>query len=175
MGDSVLVVYGSKYGATAGIAEKIGEVLRDNGLQADVMRAARSIDLAPYNAVVLGSGVYAGSWRKEAASFLRANKTELAKRQVWLFSSGPTDEGEAEELLKGWRFPKSLQPIADNIHPRDIKVFKGALDPEKMGFFTRWILKKAKVPTGDFRDWDNIISWASYIAGSLKEERAKAA
>ena len=37
--DRVLVAYGSKYGATAEIADAIGVALRANGLQVDVERA----------------------------------------------------------------------------------------------------------------------------------------
>jgi menaquinone-dependent protoporphyrinogen oxidase len=54
----VLVAYATKYGATAEIAEKMGQVLRQAGLQTDVLPADRVGDLAPYRAVVLGSAVY---------------------------------------------------------------------------------------------------------------------
>ena len=67
---------------SAEIAEKIGEVLRQAGLQTDVLPAARVKDLTPYQAVVLGSAVYIGKWRKEAAKFLQANEKMLAERQV---------------------------------------------------------------------------------------------
>jgi menaquinone-dependent protoporphyrinogen oxidase len=56
----VLVAYATKYGATAEIAEKIGQVLHQAGLRTDVLPADRVSDLTPYNAVVLGSAVYVG-------------------------------------------------------------------------------------------------------------------
>ena len=56
----VLVTYASKYGATAEIAEKIGQVLRQAGLQADVLPVNRVNDLTPYKAFVLGSAAYMG-------------------------------------------------------------------------------------------------------------------
>jgi hypothetical protein len=31
----------------------------------------------------------------------------LPNEKKWLFSSGPTGEGEPVELTKGWRFPKT--------------------------------------------------------------------
>ena len=79
----------------------------------------------------MGSAVYIGKWRKEAVKFLQANEKMLAERQVWLFSSGPTGEGDPVELTKGWRFPKALQPIADRIRPRDIAVFHGDVNMKK--------------------------------------------
>jgi len=112
----VLVAFASKYAATAGIAEKIGEVLRQAGLIADVQPADRVSDLTPYAAVVLDHGVCAGQWRKEAATFLEANERQLAERPVWLFSSRPTGQGNPLQLMKGWRFPQALQPIANRIH-----------------------------------------------------------
>ena len=57
MDDQVIVAYATKYGATAEIAERIGEVLRQTGLPTDVLPANRVGDLTP-KAVVLGSAVY---------------------------------------------------------------------------------------------------------------------
>jgi len=164
----VLVAYATKYGATAEIAEKIGQVLREAGVRADVLSADRVGDLTPYQAVVLGSAVYIGQWRKEAVKFLKANETVLAEKPVWLFSSGPMGEGDAVELGRGWRFPGKLQPIADRIQPRDIAVFHGAVDVGKLNFIEKRMLKTVKAPSGDFRDWDAITSWAAAIADALK-------
>jgi menaquinone-dependent protoporphyrinogen oxidase len=188
MDTQVLVAYATKYGATAEIAEKIGQVLRQAGLPTDVLPADRVSDLTPYRAVVLGSAVYIGRWRKEAATFLKANEKALAERPVWLFSSGPTGEGDTVELTQGWHFPGALQPIADRIHPRDIAVFPGALqpiadrihprdiavfpgalDPKKLNLIEKWMIKNVKAPLGDFRDWDSITSWATAIADAMKE------
>jgi menaquinone-dependent protoporphyrinogen oxidase len=169
MDDRVLVAYATKYGATAEIADKIGQVLREAGLEADVLPADRVGDLSPYGAVVLGSGVYVGQWRKEAARFLKANEKALAERPVWLFSSGPTGEGDPMELMEGWHLPKRLQPVADRIRPREIIAFHGAIDADKLNPIERWVIKNVKAPAGDFRDWDAITSWATGIADALKE------
>jgi len=169
MDKQVLVAYATKYGATAEIAEKIGQVLRQAGLTADVLPADRVGDVSDYRAVVLGSAVYVGQWRKEAVRFLKANETMLAGKLVWLFSSGPTGEGDPVELLQDWRFPEKLQPIADRIRPRDIAVFHGAADVGKLSFIEKRMLKMVKAPTGDFRDWEAINAWATAIAAELKE------
>ena len=168
MDRQVLVAFGTKYGATAEIAEKIGEVLREAGLPTDVLPADRVGDLSAYKAVVLGSAVYIGQWRKEAAKYLTAHEAALAGRPVWLFSSGPTGEGDPVELVQGWRFPAKLQPVADRIQPRDVALFHGASDPDKLSFFHKWMLKNVKAPIGDFRDWAAITAWATGIADALK-------
>ena len=169
MNTQVLVAYATKYGATAEIAEKIGDVLRQAGLPTDVLPVDLVSDLSTYKAVVLGSAVYIGQWRKEAVKFLKANETILAERPVWLFSSGPIGEGDPVELAQGWQFPGKLQPIADRIGPHDIAVFHGAVDVNKLNFIEKWMLKNVKAPLGDFRDWEAITSWATVIADVLKE------
>jgi len=166
----VLVAYATKYGATAEIAEKIGEVLREAGLPTDIVPADRVDDLSRYGAVVLGSAVYIGRWRKEAARFLEANEARLAGVPVWLFSSGPPGEGDPVELAQGWRFPGKLQPVADRIGPRDVALFHGAVDVNKLNFIERWMLKNVQTPIGDFRDWDAITAWAAGIARELGEQ-----
>ncbi len=170
MDNKILIAYATKYGATAEIAEKISQVLRQEGLAVEVLPVKRVGDLSRYKAVVLGSAVYVGRWHKQAATFLKDNERTLTNMLVWLFSSGPTDEGDPEELLKGWRFPKDLQPIADRIEPRDIVLFHGAVEVDKLNRLHKWMIAKVKAPVGDFRDWDAIAAWAKSIADSLKNE-----
>jgi menaquinone-dependent protoporphyrinogen oxidase len=168
MNKKVLVTYASKYGATKEIAEKIGQVLKEAGHAVDVLPVDKAASLDPYGAVVLGSAVYIGGWRKQAARFLKTNEKALADKMVWLFSSGPTGKGDPIELVKGWRFPKALQHIADRVKPKDIVLFQGAAFTEKLSPIGRWLMKKVKAPLGDFRDWDAITVWAGAIAVKLK-------
>lgn len=170
MDNQVLVTYATKLGATAEIAEKIGQVLRQAALRTDVLPTDRVSELSPYKAVVLGSAVYIGRWRKEAAKFLKANEKVLAEQLVWLFSSGSMGEGNPVELTEGWHFPRALLPIADRIRPRDIAVFHGVVNMEKLNFIEKWIINKVEAHSGDFRDWDAITSWATSVADVLKEE-----
>ena len=165
--ERVLVAYASKYGATAGIAEKIGQVLREAGLPTDVLPAGRVRDLSPYRAVVLGSAVYMFHWRKEAAKLLKALAAAQAGRPVWLFSSGPTSEVDTEAFLEGRKLPKALQSVADRLQPRDVAVFRGVLDLAKLNPFERWVMGRMKAPTGDFREWGAIEAWAGTIAQAL--------
>ena len=54
-----------------------------------------------------------------------------------------------------------MQPVAETI-------FAGKLDPEKLSWFQRWIIKKVNSPVGDFRDWDAIAAWARELPGKMK-------
>jgi menaquinone-dependent protoporphyrinogen oxidase len=167
MAKRVLVAYGTKYGATAEIADKIGQVLREAGLDVDVQPADRVSDVSAYQAVVLGSGVYVGQWRKPAAKFLKAQAAALAGVPVWLFSSGPTGEGDPVELVNGWTFPKGLQEVAGRIKPQDIALFHGNVDVAKLNRLHKWMITRVESPVGDFRDWEMISAWAASIAKAL--------
>ena len=167
----VLVAYASKYGATGEIAEKIGQVLRQSGLSVDVSPVKTAKDVKLYDAIVLGSAAYMFQWRPDAVAFLKKNQKLLAERPIWLFYSGPLGKGDALELVKGQRFPKSLKPVIDIIKPRDMAVFHGFINMEKLNFFERFAFKKSPAMQGDFRDWDVIISWAKSIASELNKEK----
>ncbi len=176
MDSRVIVAYASKYGATGEIAERIGQVLRQAGLQADVLPVKGLRGLDGYNAVVLGSAVYIDKWQKEAAAFLRANEVALAGRPVWLFSSGPTGEGDPLELVEGWRLPAALQPVAARIRPRDVAVFHGHINPGKLSFIEKSAVGSIKKkPFGDYRDWNRIVAWATTIADALKDGEGSSA
>jgi len=168
MTNSILIAYATKYGSTAEIAEKIGQTLRDIGWRTDVRAAEEVRDLNGYKAVIIGSAVYAGTWRKEAVDLLTTHAAQLAQRPVWLFSSGPTGTGDPSELMKGWHFPEAQRPIADHIQPRDIAFFHGHLNLKRMSLPEKMLVKAMKAPTGDFRDWTAITTWANGIAEALK-------
>jgi menaquinone-dependent protoporphyrinogen oxidase len=170
MTNRILVAYASKYGATKEIAGKIGEVLRQEGLQVDVIPVEAVKSLEPYQAVILGSAIYVGKWMKEAATFLQANEKVLTAKPVWLFSSGPSGQGDPVKLIEGQVLPADLKPVVDRIHPREIVVFHGNIDLNKVNFIEKFAVKNiVKKPFGDYRDWQSIAAWANRIAVSMKE------
>jgi len=160
MDKKILVAYGSKRGSTAEIAERIGETLRQKGLQVDVLDAGTVTDLTPYSKIILGSSVYIGRWHKKAVRFLKKNIEVLEKLPVWLFICGPTGPGNPIEQMDGWFYPKSLRSVIERIHPRDFTCFGGKLEMKTLNPFEKLIINKVKAPEGDFRDWQAVASWA---------------
>lgn len=167
MSDRVLVAYATKYGATAEIAQRIGTLLQEEGFPVDVLDVAEVRDVAPYVAVVIGSAVYAGAWRKEAVALVIQHADELAERPVWLFSSGPTGAGDPVERMDGWRYPDELRSAVQRIHPRGIAFFHGKIDLAKLNLAEKLMVKAVRAQVGDFRDWEAIGEWAAGIAHSL--------
>lgn len=162
----ILVAYATKGGSTAGIAQAIGEELGRMGLAPDVRPVDAVADLRGYDAVILGSAVYIGKWRKEALRFGSRHATELRQRPVWLFESGPTDttadEGKAVPA-------KAAVKLAEEIGARQHVIFGGKFGPEQVGNFTRSMIAKSdKSPYGDFRNFDRIRAWGRAIGTELK-------
>ena len=167
----VLVAYASKYGSTKGIAEFIGEKLRQRGIEADVLEVGAVMDAGIYDAFVIGSAVYMFHWIKDARQFISRNRALLASRPVWLFSSGPTGSKATDSKGRDLREvsgPKEIGELRESITPRDHRVFFGALYRDRLkgagGWFARWIPKEGE---GDFRNWSEIEAWTNSIAEAL--------
>jgi menaquinone-dependent protoporphyrinogen oxidase len=190
----VQVVYASRHGGTAGIAERIAEVLQTEGAEVVVADAADRPDASGFDAYVVGSGVYLGSWLKEGTEFLEQNESMLATRPVWLFSSGPlpgsskatdaTDPltlalGPEEGPGSGGR--RKVAALSAAIRPRDHRVFLGAFDPHdspksmQERFVRLMPAAKQILPAGDFREWDAIEAWADGIARAVQQVEAATA
>ena len=165
----VLVAYASKYGSTKEIAEKIGESIKGEGLDVDVLSAEKVKDINGYQGVVIGSASYIGMWRKEANNFVKKYEQPLARMPVWIFSSGPAEKGDPVQLMKGWLYPTALKPVIENIKPKDITVFHGNINVDKMNFIEKQMIKMVKSGYGDFRDWKAIAGWGRGIAAALKK------
>jgi menaquinone-dependent protoporphyrinogen oxidase len=164
----LLVTYASKYGSTAEIAEVIGKELHKRHYEVEVKSIEDVDSLVGYDAFVVGSALYAGGWMKSAAEFLRSNQDVLAGRPVWLFSSGPTGQGDPNQILDGWTFPEDLKPVLEKIKPKDVILFHGKIDPDRLSATERMIIKSVKATVGDYRDWLVIRGWARRIDLDLK-------
>ena len=163
MAIQVLVAYATKYGSTREIAELIGERLRAAGLEVNVAAARTVSDLSPYQAVVLGSALYAAHWQREANRFVVRHTFALQVRPVWLFSSGPLDRSADAGTLPP---APSVAITTDPIGSLDHRTFGGRLLADTPGVEPQVL---ATHPTGDFRDWDAIRSWADSIARAIPD------
>ncbi|MGW6404094.1 flavodoxin domain-containing protein [Streptomyces sp. NPDC055134] len=101
MQSSVLVACGTTNGPTAQIAESIAEVLRKNGMRADAVSARSMTSVEPYDAVVVGGGLYAGRRHKDArpAPSHAVTCRHLARRSH-VMSDG-----------RGWRVSRNAAPV----------------------------------------------------------------
>lgn len=158
----ILVSAASKHGATAEMAQVIADELRVRGVAVDLQPPEDVASVEPYDAFVLGSGVYAGRWLGPAKELIERNREQLAGRPVWLFSSGPIGQPPKPAEL-----PPDGVAMAELTHARDHRVFAGRIDRADMAFGERVILSALRAPEGDFRPWTDIRAWAAQIAESL--------
>ncbi|MEO8287662.1 MAG: flavodoxin domain-containing protein [Chloroflexota bacterium] len=162
-----LVAVASKHGSTYEIASAIAEELRKFAIEvdfADLCKVDHIDNIRDYNAVILGSAIYAGRWMPEARNFAEQYQPQLSMLPVWLFSSGPLGADDKQPPVD----PAKISTGLIRVEASDHKVFEGKLDPADLGFGERLILKVVKSPTGDFRDWEDVRAWADEIAGALQ-------
>ncbi|MEV6103494.1 flavodoxin domain-containing protein [Streptomyces sp. NPDC051940] len=158
----VLVVYGTKYGSTAEIAAWIADVLNEHDFDADAIPAGTAPDPRDYAAVVLGAGLYAGRWHRDATRYARRHRTALRDMPVWLFSSGPLDSSASVREIPP---VPGVARIATRLGARGHTTFGGCLGESATGFIARRIVSSGH--GGDFRDRKSIDAWAGDIADEL--------
>ena len=167
----VLVTYGSHLGSTAAMAERIGAVIDEAGLEVSVQPAAMA-DAADgagsYDAFVIGGGTYGGRWHPDAVAFIRGHAGQLVSKPVWLFSSGPLGSTPASEAKE----PSEVAELAPLVRARGHAIFAGAfdrgtVDAGELGRVERFVARRF-IPEGDWRDWPSIEAWARSIAVDLK-------
>jgi menaquinone-dependent protoporphyrinogen oxidase len=173
---TVLVAFATRHGATQGIAERIAERLRSQGVDAEVHPVAEVRDASRYDAFVVGGAAYMFRWLGDATTFVERNRVLLAQRPTWLFSSGPTGtdkvDKQGRDLLEV-SVPREFAQLQAAIHPRGERVFYGAMFPDAkpVGFAERFVAlmpaAKNAIPKGDWRDWPAIDAWADEIARGL--------
>lgn len=161
----ILVAYATKSGSTKEIAEVIAEQIRHAAHEVTVLDAADVRSIEPYKAVVLGSALYAGRWRRDAVKLLRRNEELLARRPVWLFHSGPIGPEQVPQ-----RAPRKVREIAARIGAEEPVTFGGRLTSETaVGFIAKKMARSSMA--GDFRNWDEIRLWAYVISERLVAAR----
>jgi menaquinone-dependent protoporphyrinogen oxidase len=164
----VLVGYTSRHGATAEIAARVGDVLREVLTTAettstvDVYNLADVDDVTGYDAVLVGSAIYLGRWSGVARMFVHDNLADLTRRPVWFFSSGPIG-GMAAPVDE----PSEARALADLVGVRGHRVFPGRLRPADLGFTERITVRAVHAQEGDYRDWYDVAQWAVDVGDEL--------
>ena len=158
MSARILVAYATRNGSTAEIARVIGKELADAGFSVDVTEIKNVTTLGGYTAIVTGGPLYMGSVDGAVGKFVGKNRGQLQNLPVAAFVVGlapknpdPKANEQAMASLK-----RSLEPVM----PLSSALFAGKLDPANLNFVMRKFLEMAKIPAGDFRDWNLIAAWA---------------
>lgn len=160
----VLVSAASKHGSTTGIAEAISKSLTEQGVSNDVIAPKDVTSIDGYDALVLGSGVYAGHWLSTATDFVKRFHTQFPGRLVWLFSSGPL----GEPLKPDDEHAIDASNIVSSTGAIEHRIFAGKLDREDLGYGEKALAIAFRATEGDFRDWPAVEAWVQHIVESLR-------
>ena len=160
----VLVAVASKHGATLEIGQVIEASIQSAGLDVELKRVEEVSMMSPYDAFVIGSGVYAGHWMRPAREFIEIHEGELKEKPVWLFSSGPV--GDPPKPLEN---PAEVASVVKKIGARGHRLFPGRIEGSDLGISEKALVALVRAPDGDFRPWSEITSWSESIAAQLLE------
>ncbi len=161
----VLVVYASKTGSTAEVAAVVGETVSKNGFNVEVRPVKEVKDISQYQAVILGSAIRAGSLLPEAMKFIQNQQATLQQKPFAAFVVCLTmkdDTPENRKIVSAY-----LDPLRALVKPATEGLFAGQLNPTRLNFFERLIMKAMKAPEGDFRRLDEVQSWSGTLTPYL--------
>jgi menaquinone-dependent protoporphyrinogen oxidase len=167
MAEKILVVYATRAGSTAEVADFIGKTLAKRGAGVDVRPVKNVKSLDGYTAVVAGSGIRAGRVYSEITDFVKSHKNDLDKIPTAFFIVNMTlkdDTPENRKIVDAY-----LAPLRAEVQPVDVGLFAGTMKYARLGFFARFaVTRMVKTPEGDFRDWNAIEAWANALAPKLQ-------
>ena len=171
MSENILVTYATRTGSTAGIAETIAEVLRDDLRTVEVRPMQEVTDLTPYSAIVVGSAIQGRKWLPEAMNFVSEHRLQLAWKPSAMFSVCLTltmRNGESyRPALAEWTAEPRLlvQPLSE-------ACFRGFLDISQVPRRADRVKLRLAVllrvwSEGDHRDWEAVRTWAQELSPLL--------
>ena len=161
----ILVTAASRHEATTEVAKAIAATIERAGIEVAIQRPEEVGHLGAYDAVVLGSAVYAGHWLRPAKELVERTSSQMRTMPVWLFSTGPVGDP-----LKPAELPVDVGPMLAKSRAREHRLFGGRLDRQQLGFGEKAMVRMVGAADGDHRPWGEIEAWAEEIATALSAE-----
>ena len=187
----LLIAYASRFGSTSEISQEIGDILRQEDFNVDLIdlkgNSGKIPNLSDYEGILVGSGIRMGRWTKEGLDFLKNNCKELSQKNLGLFvSSGEAANPKTYDQAKKKYLEDILKKIGLLQSDVLIEAFGGVFDlssSNHYSFFEKKMLKRiAKSSAGfivqdgkmnDFRNWQLIREWATAFADRIKTKNNK--
>jgi len=168
----ILIIYGTRYGQTAKVAEHIRMVLAGDGLDVVVADAAApAIDIDPerYDGVLVGGSVIRGRHQRSIRKFVIGYLARLNAMPSAFFSvSASAGSGEARGQADARRV---LLDFLTETHwePNMVATIAGAMAFTKYPLLMRWLLREISRRNGgptdtsrdhELTDWEQVCSVA---------------
>ena len=131
------IVFTSKHGTTAKVAQMIAERLTGNPASIIDLKKDKHPDIRSFDGIILGTSIYAGTSSKTMQQFCKENLETLKQKRLALFVCGmELDETKQQQELTN-AYPQELYEYAVSV------CFAGGeFLFEKMNFFERAIIKR---------------------------------
>ena len=164
----VLIVYGSKEGQTAKIAERIAQIIRNQGLQASTYSGKEiQADFATdaFDAAIVGGSIHMDNYPAYLRKFVThhrdwLNKVPSAFFTVCMAIQSQNADSREEARNYGKRFIETT-----HWRPTFVETFAGAVKYTQYNFITRFIMKMITKREGgstdtrhdhEYTDWDAV-------------------
>jgi menaquinone-dependent protoporphyrinogen oxidase len=160
----LLIAYASRHGTTREIAEAIAGTLRISDMDVDVKAAGEAVHPAEYDAVVIGTPLYAGRTLKEAVTFAKRHTGALKTRPVAVFVVGMSFKHPSDAKTR--KALDAITSIRENADVKAMGMFAGRMNPAFAPLVGRF-MRYNEAKTDDARDWDAISAWATALPAKL--------
>jgi menaquinone-dependent protoporphyrinogen oxidase len=175
----ILIVYGTHYGQTRAISERIAERLRAAGHEVELRNARENIGRESFeraDALIIGASVEGGKHSREVVGLVRAFHKQLVHKVSAFFSVC---------LARAENTPKGRKAVKDYVEtfiresrwtPAQVGTFAGALMYRRYGFFVRTIMRALAWRVGlaidtsknhELTDWRAVEAFADTFASRL--------
>jgi menaquinone-dependent protoporphyrinogen oxidase len=130
------IIYVSKHGTTAKVAQMIAERLTDNQISIIDLKKEKHPTIHSFEGIVLGTPIYAGTPSKTMMFFCGENIETLKQKRLSLFVCGIEPDSTKQQQELAIAYPQELREYAVS------KCFAGGeILLEKMNFLERAIIK----------------------------------
>lgn len=175
----VLIFFGTSYGQTEKIANRIAATLQRGGMAVELCNAGTcrpSVPVEQYSGVVVGTSVVVRGQQPAIRQFVRENVTTL-NRLPSAFFQVSASAGSASE-----RGRQAAQRMVDEFikangwTPVLSASVAGAINYTRYNFLLRWYMKRASAKNGgstdtsrdhEYTDWDQVDRFAAAIAAAI--------
>jgi len=132
------IIYASKHGTTAKVAQKIAERFpAADSVAFFNLKTDKQIDIQSFDTVILGTAVYAGKPLKTMHDFCERHSGDLLDRRPGLFVCGMENDAEKQQQEVANAFPQVLRDKA-----LAVQFLGGEFLFDRMNFLEKLIIKK---------------------------------
>jgi menaquinone-dependent protoporphyrinogen oxidase len=179
MSRRVLIIYGTSYGQTEKIANRIGGGLQRRGFAVELCNAALSkprMALEEYAGVVVGSSIIARGHQPAIKDFIRDHVATLNTIPSAFFqvsasagSASPHARAAAQQILQDFIADRGWMPILSASLP-------GAINYTKYSLLLKWYMKRASAKNGgstdtsrdhEYTDWAEVERFTMALANAF--------